>query len=190
MVAAVYALHLPSASEYRYVGRSKTVETRLQIHYARARRQAQTPLQHWLLEHANVVLSVLETVEHEDQLDARERHWIAVLREQGHSLLNVTPGGLGGYTLGGRPVRAEVAAKISKTKTGVSLSEDHVKRAVAGRTQHPQSCISCQRLFKNLGAFRAHYGSVHKDGNQKRAAKMREAWAAGRYDNAHRKLED
>jgi hypothetical protein len=182
VTAGIYALH-DSDDVYRYVGKSKNVAKRLQTHLQRASRK-KTPCQCWIWSRLSsgrtIQLTVLETVDLAN-LNEREKFWIYEMRQAGYPLLNLTPGGDGGPTFTGGQHSVESREKMRVARLGRKPSADHVARAIAGRTSFPQSCVPCRREFKSRSAFGAHYGSVHREGNQKRREAMKKAWAEGRH---------
>ena len=91
----IYALVDPQTSEPRYVGKTVDLENRFQGHLKSAR-QGCLYVHRWIrsLGSSAPVLHVIERVSVE-QLNDRERHWIALLRADGARLTNLTSGGDG-----------------------------------------------------------------------------------------------
>jgi hypothetical protein len=95
----IYGFRAPESDEIRYVGMtSTTLSKRLRQHLKRARSGAKTPFYDWLRKQDpdNVQMQPIEPVRGAlADLAQAERNWIAILRAQGHRLLNLTDGGLG-----------------------------------------------------------------------------------------------
>lgn len=94
----VYGIRLSSDSRYRYVGlTTKTARTRLRQHWKEAVAGRKTPFYDWLRQQDrnDVVVDHLDWADHLDELGEAEIAWIALLRHEGHPLLNLAAGGLG-----------------------------------------------------------------------------------------------
>jgi hypothetical protein len=116
----VYALVDPRHPEqYRYVGQTRDLEYRVKVHrhHARVGRRS-TRLYDWIRSVPEVAAVVLEHCETDEELNERERHWIAKLRAEGHDLLQVRAGGR--YVV----LTDEDKKKISERKMGWVVSDD------------------------------------------------------------------
>ena len=94
----VYGIRLRWESRYRYVGlTTKTARVRLRQHWKEAVAQRKTPFYDWLRQQDrnDVVVDNLDWADELDELGEAEIAWIALLRQEGHPLLNLAAGGLG-----------------------------------------------------------------------------------------------
>jgi hypothetical protein len=129
----IYALcEFPSQAP-RYVGKTvRSLRLRMAAHRQTSRRAARLPVHRWLAkrerEGRQVCIKWIETVDAFGDWQARERHWIATLRAEGASLLNLTAGGEG--------------------LAGHKFTEEHKQRiATAIRTGSTCACIRCGERF-------------------------------------------
>lgn len=121
----IYALTYPGTEKVRYVG--KTVRApgkRHNEHISDAMTKARLPVHRWIRSlYARGSWSCmwrLEWVAAGEDWAARERHWIAKFRSDGHDLLNLTDGGEG---LPGLPRSQETRDKIAEgVRTGSHFS--------------------------------------------------------------------
>jgi len=94
----VYALTDPRDGSIRYVGKSTLGMVRPREHAGRAARE-RTPKAAWVRKLARLGLvygiQTLEVCRSVDELEQRERHWIAYGLERGWRLLNIGEGGKG-----------------------------------------------------------------------------------------------
>jgi hypothetical protein len=126
----IYALIDPRTEEVRYVGKSVYGIQRAYAHKEPGclRRNLNPHKCNWIRQLNSLGLQfkvcILQEVEDEVLLGDVERNWISKLRTEGVRLLNVTDGGEG--TLG-RKLSAKSIAKLSKSKSGVPFSEEHVR---------------------------------------------------------------
>lgn len=94
----VYGVRFRSESRYRYVGlTTKTAQVRLRQHWTEAAAGRRTPFYDWLRKHDrnDVVVDYLDWADELDELGEAETARIALLRHEGHPLLNLAAGGLG-----------------------------------------------------------------------------------------------
>lgn len=94
----VYGIRLRSEFGYRYVGlTTKTAQVRLRQHWKEALAGRKTPFYDWLRkqDRVDVVVDHLDWADDLDELGEAEIAWIALLRHEGHLLLNLAAGGLG-----------------------------------------------------------------------------------------------
>lgn len=94
----IYGIRLCSESRYRYVGlTTKTTKVRLRQHWREAVAGRRTPFYDWLRkqDRCDVVVDHLDWADELDELGEAEVAWIALLRSEGHPLLNLADGGLG-----------------------------------------------------------------------------------------------
>lgn len=114
----IYALTYPGTERARYVGKTcRSPRKRHNEHIADAFNKARLPVHRWvrsLYERGMwSCMHHLEWVPAGEDWAARERHWIAKLRAEGHDLLNLTEGGegLAGHSHS-QEARAAIAAKL------------------------------------------------------------------------------
>lgn len=95
----IYILsHINFPNIIRYVGlTSKGVETRFKGHWKTARSGRKLPVYNWMRKHGveNISYRVVEEVDSREELEKRERFWIAHYRGLGQADLNLTDGGEG-----------------------------------------------------------------------------------------------
>ena len=97
----VYGLYDPRTKAIRYIGQTvRSARQRLYGHLGDAKRHEHTHVARWIADLASVGLrptvEVLERCHSAEVLGDRERYWIALARERGESLTNITDGGDGG----------------------------------------------------------------------------------------------
>lgn len=116
----IYALTYPGTDRVRYVGKTvRSPRKRHSEHIAAAMRNPRLPVHRWirsLYERGSwSCLWHLERVPESEDWAARERHWIAKLRAEGHDLLNLTDGGEGiaGHVVSDA-TRNAIATKLRK----------------------------------------------------------------------------
>lgn len=125
-MSSIYVAHLGD-HRYRYVGQTATRFTaRVSSHYSQAKAGNKQPIYNFLRKHGKRV--VFEVIETTDDLDNREKFWIATLREQGHSLLNCTDGGSRGQVFSD-----ETRAKMSLARSMQVRTPEHISALHAGR---------------------------------------------------------
>lgn len=128
-MGVIYAI-TADGEEYRYVGLTTApLKRREYEHRLHARIYQRTPIHHWLNKHPEAVFVVLEDGLEDTALDSAEVHWIAKLKTEGHSLLNLTGGGRNAYTLD-EDVKKRMSETTSRTQ---KLSADRAKALYAGR---------------------------------------------------------
>ncbi|QZA06503.1 NUMOD3 motif protein [Mycolicibacter heraklionensis] len=94
----IYGVRLRSDSRYRYVGlTTKRAQVRLCQHLKEAAAGRKTPFYDWLRkqDRDSVIVDQLDWTDDLDELGEAEIAWIALLRHEGHPLLNIAAGGLG-----------------------------------------------------------------------------------------------
>lgn len=103
------------------------------------------PLPRWIRKHKEagdpIVFTVLEECSRES-LDEREMAWIANLRAEGFTLLNLTEGGGG---MRGWTASEETRAKQRALKLGKPLSEEHKAKIRASNTGRKRSAETCAK---------------------------------------------
>lgn len=155
----VYGLIDPRNGELRYVGKSSKGLGRPKEHLYPSGRNGTTHNARWLKqmwedgERAPLIL-VLEECESDAQVLAREMVLIALFKEAGFNLTNITVGGDGSQRLPDKPVPEEVKKKMSEAwtpekhkarseaYTGRHLTEETKKRLSAshkGRVMPPET---------------------------------------------------
>jgi hypothetical protein len=126
----VYHLIDPNTSRIRYVGKAEILIDRIKNHYKPCRLKDQTHKNNWLksilIQNKLPIVEVIEECENIDTLNQAEIKWIAHYRSLGYDLTNSTDGGTGGK------LSPESIAKMSASKKGKNLSEEHKKNISLG----------------------------------------------------------
>jgi hypothetical protein len=149
----VYALSHPVTGEVRYIGKSERGLRRPKEHGKcyHYKRLSHTPLYRWIQKLKNqgldYAIEVVEECLDRPSLMTAERYWISQFRAWGFRLLNICDGGEGFTGHHTNETKAKIAAasalrkhtpesrqKLSDTKRGLPLSEDHRQ---ALRKPHP-----------------------------------------------------
>lgn len=157
----IYGVRLRSEFDYRYVGlTTKSIEIRLKQHFKVARSGRRTPFYDWLRAHdyRDVLADELDWVEGLEALGRAETAWIALLRRAGHSLLNLSQGGLGPMGIEWTAEMREAAKIRSTGRKGVSrFAEDN---PFYGRRHSPEQRAQWSKLRKgtNAGPENPNYG--------------------------------
>lgn len=151
----IYALRQSGTTEIRYVGKTvKPPHVRLGEHKKEARRRGRAYLHKWLRSiDLDAELIVLEEVAGDD-LDRREREWIASLRAAGVRLTNLTEGGTGGATFNGRKHTPETLAKMSVSRRARPPMSEEQRAKMRGRKHTPETLakISAAKKGRSLSA--------------------------------------
>lgn len=128
----IYALVDPRDNEIRYIGKSVNPQKRLNMHLFYASHGAHTYALRWIKGLLNndlqPILRILEENISTDQIDEREKWWIAEGFRRGWRLTNMTEGGDGGaykYPESG----AKISAALKGKKRG-PISEEHRQRLI------------------------------------------------------------
>ncbi len=134
---------LSHGNEIRYVGQTKqSLDKRLRSHLGAARRGAQHWSARWIRSTGYAVEIVVLEHDPVGGLDEAERAWIALLRDMGCRLTNLTDGGEGVRGLAHRPRSEEHCANLSAALKGRSLSPEtraKISRARRGQKYGPLS---------------------------------------------------
>lgn len=130
----IYALRDPRNQDIRYVGKTvKSLKARLQIHVASSGYYARRHVCHWIKELQSLSLypsiELLEEVDPGKDWAARERYWIAKLRNDGCRLTNLTEGGDGCHGIKRSPASIEKTAAAHRGKT--ISAEQRRKQSIA-----------------------------------------------------------
>lgn len=117
----IYALCEPGGINPRYVGKTQRRPSKRQKeHIADAMNKARLPVHRWVRSLYQkdlwLCLRYLEIVPAGEDWAARERHWIARFRQEGHDLLNLSDGGEG--LLGHKRSPASIEAGAAKLRRG------------------------------------------------------------------------
>ena len=129
----IYALCEFPSQVPRYVGKTvQPLRLRMAAHQRTSSRSPRLPVHRWLAkrrrESRQICIKWLETVELGGDWQAAERRWIATMRAEGVSLLNLTDGGEG--------------------LAGHKFTDEHKQRiAAAIRTGSICSCVRCGGPF-------------------------------------------
>ncbi|MET4430527.1 NUMOD3 domain-containing DNA-binding protein [Mycolicibacterium sp. 624] len=162
----IYGVRLRSESHYRYVGlTTKTAQVRLRQHFKVAAARRKTPFYDWLRkqDRRNVIVVQLDWADGLDELGEAEIAWIALLRSEGHPLLNLADGGLGPTGVEWtKEMRA--AAKIRSTGRKVpSRFGDENPFYQREHSAEQRAKWSVVRKGTNVGADNPNYGKFGAD---------------------------
>lgn len=149
----IYALSLDGV-DYRYVGcTSKGANLRLKRHVASVKSGSMLPVHSWMRKHGteSIFMDVLEVIKTKDELDPRERFWIADFRRIGYRLLNCSDGGLGGIN-----PSAEIRARI-----GAANSRPHPERVGVPLSAEIRAKIGAANKISHLGVSRGPHSPAH-----------------------------
>lgn len=119
----IYTLIDPRDCCIRYVGKTNVPSKRYRGHLAPSKLKNNSYKNNWLKE---LLLSdlrpIIDIVEEcsEENWQERERYWISYYKSSGHNLTNVTDGGEGGNTRGGKILSEQTKKKISETHMGAN----------------------------------------------------------------------
>jgi hypothetical protein len=95
---AIYALCEPDTCEIRYVGKTNNLQKRLNGHLC-ANEMSSLPSQKWIFALGKMGREPLMFIlEWSKDWEEAERRWISNFREDGANLLNIAPGGAGGWS--------------------------------------------------------------------------------------------
>ena len=165
----IYALHLSSNEDYRYVGRtSRQTSERLKRHIRDAESGSTHPVHLWMMEAgvANLTYSILEETDDPE----REAWWISYLSERGSRLLNVADAttGVGPWSedqrarfsgennpFYGRQHTEESRAKMRRSAPRTSGAEHHLTGKKLS-PEHAAKIASAQRERWTPEARKAH----------------------------------
>lgn len=159
---AIYALVEWDSEAPRYVGKTvQYLNERHKAHIRDAQRGGRRPVHFWLrkrLADGRVAIKLLEYVPPGADWAARERHWIAKFRNDGHDILNLTAGGegLAGHIFT-HEHRAKIAASLrtGSTCTCMECGSSFYRKANEVRKGHNKFCSRpCANTF-NKGGKRA-----------------------------------
>jgi len=90
----IYTLSDPATGKIRYVGQTANPVRREQLHCSPHSGRGNRKLNHWLGRlFAKKLKPAFAVIEDCEDMDARERHWIAAYRAKGEDLLNMNEGG-------------------------------------------------------------------------------------------------
>lgn len=162
----VYGVRLRSESSYRYVGlTTKTAKVRLRQHWKQAASGRKTPFYDWLRkqDRDDVVVDQLDWADELDELGEAESAWIALLRREGHPLLNLAAGGLGPT---GVEWTVEMRQAASIRATGRKIPGRFGEENPFYRRNHSpeqRARWSAARKGTNVGADNPNYGKVGAD---------------------------
>lgn len=140
----IYGLCDPRTGELRYIGKSSSGLTRPRVHFRNDRTLNDgSHVHNWCKSILAIGLEpeivVLEQYESTESLRDAEIRLIAFFRKMGYRLANLTAGGDG---LNGFRHSQSTREKLSRSRTGSSLSDDHKKaisRSLSGYRRKPRS---------------------------------------------------
>jgi len=128
----IYGLVDPRDNQIRYVGKSDDPQRRLSLHMCS---DSNPYKREWLnelaAENLNTALSILAEVD-QDGWGDHEQRWIQKMKDEGHRLLNIQPGGI--FYNG---ARSTVTQPVSNNKKGARVNRQRIKelRSNKGYTQ-------------------------------------------------------
>lgn len=166
----IYTISDPETKEVRYVGKSAVGESRWKEHLKGSSLKLRTHKNNWLRslvsKGLSPVFTVIETVESEAQLDAREIYWIAAYRDMGARLTNATNGGEGST---GRVLSLETRQKQSQkrieyySKLEVIPEPVNKKYHVEINGEKHKECYLCGKLknIESFGKFRSRWDGLN-----------------------------
>ena len=162
----IYGIRLRSEVVYRYVGlTTKTAQVRLRQHFKVAAAGRKTPFYDWLRkqDRDNVIAVPLDWADGLDELGEAEMAWIVLLRQEGHSLLNLADGGLG-------PTGVEWTAEMREAarirSTGRKIPSRFGAENPFYQREHSaeqRAKWSAARKGTNVGANNPNYGKFGAD---------------------------
>ncbi|BBZ53116.1 NUMOD3 domain-containing DNA-binding protein [Mycolicibacterium phocaicum] len=162
----IYGVRLRSESVYRYVGlTTKTAEVRLRQHLKVAWDGRKTPFYDWLRkqQREDLIVDPLDWTDGLDELGEAEIAWIALLRQEGHPLLNLAAGGLGPT---GVVWTAEMREAARLRSTGRKVPSRFGEENPFYRREHSaeqRAKWSAARKGTNVGADNPNYGKFGVD---------------------------
>ena len=162
----IYGVRLRSEVVYRYVGlTTKTANVRLRQHFKVAAAGRKTPFYDWLRkqDRDSVIAVPLDWADGLDELGEAEIAWIVLLRQEGHSLLNLADGGLG-------PTGVEWTAEMREAarirSTGRKVPSRFGEENPFYQREHSaeqRAKWSAARKGTNVGADNPNYGKFGAD---------------------------
>lgn len=162
----IYGVRLRSESRYRYVGlTTKPAQVRLRQHWKQAEAERKTPFYDWLRkqDRDDVVADYLDWADELDELGEAEIAWIALLRQEGHPLLNLSAGGLGPT---GVEWTAEMRQAASVRATGRKIPSRFGEANPFYQREHSpeqRAKWSAARKGTNVGPANPNYGKFGAD---------------------------
>ncbi|MGV0773208.1 NUMOD3 domain-containing DNA-binding protein [Mycobacterium syngnathidarum] len=157
----ICGVRLRSEVVYRYVGlTTKTAQVRLRQHFKVADAGRKTPFYDWLRkqDRADVIAVAFDWTDELDELGEAEIAWIALLRQEGHPLLNLADGGLGPT---GVEWTAEMRDAARIRSTGRKVPSRFGEENPFYRREHSaeqRAKWSAARKGTNVGADNPNYG--------------------------------
>ncbi|MFK4761730.1 NUMOD3 domain-containing DNA-binding protein [Microbacterium sp. ZW T5_45] len=165
-IGIVYAVRRYDSLEFRYVGiTTKSVDVRRRQHLKLSRAGRKSPFYDWLRKHdgesEEVYFQPMELVMGDDleALGAAEERWIAVLREEGHPLLNLSDGGLGprGYVWTAEQRAAASERSHGRKRPDIRSGPEHPMWGTH-RSEELKAKWSAERKGMNSGAKNPNFG--------------------------------
>lgn len=170
-ITYIYTLSDPDTREVRYIGKSVDPASRFLSHCRRSKKSHRLPVNRWIAALQNRGLR--PTIEIIDQTSgdwaALERHYIAKMRQEGRSLLNVTDGGEGHTGKKTATHIRNVALGLSRANFGVPTGRSPLKqaresarspasRAKKSRTYIITDASGAEATIRNLAQFCREHG--------------------------------
>lgn len=162
----IYGIRLRDSYDYRYVGlTTKSASARLKQHFNVATRGRKTPFYDWLRkqDRAEVVADVLDHVEGLVRLGEAEIAWIAMLRNEGQPLLNISDGGVGPTGVVWTEEMREAARVRSTGRKGVSRFGESNPFYGRKHSEEQRARWKTSRKGTNSGANNPNFGKVGPD---------------------------
>jgi group I intron endonuclease len=183
----IYGMRQIGTTQVRYIGlTTASVEKRFLTHKKASRRGVKYPVYDWIRKHGeeNIEAFLIEHVQ--EGLEQRELFWISHYREMGHTLLNLTDGGLGpnghvwteeqraAHSIKMKEVvnRPEVKAKIKANRT-ISYGPRHSEEQKAKWSQDRKGSITGEKN-PNYGKFGPDHPSYGRKISEEAKKKLSE----------------
>lgn len=157
----IYGVRLRTEFGYRYVGlTTKTAKVRLRQHFKVAATGRKTPFYDWLRkqDRGNVIAVPLDWADGLDELGEAEIAWITLLRQEGHSLLNLAAGGLGPTGVQWTAEMREAARIRSTGRKVPSRFGEENPFYNRGHSAEQRAKWSVERKGTNVGAANPNFG--------------------------------
>jgi hypothetical protein len=186
---SIYALSHPETGEIRYIGQAVNPRKRFNLHMFGAQHGKTFPVYDWIRslldKDLEPTFEILEETSLEE-MDAAEISWIALCRNHGCNLLNVTDGG--SVPMRGRKFTEEHRRKISEAHKGRKWTDEQRQRAserLKGRKLSPETCAKLSEIRK--GKKRGPLGPYGPMGEETKR-KLSEAMTGRKLSPEHCKL--
>lgn len=139
----VYRLIDPRNDIVKYVGITKDIQTRLRKHLSpKSRTLKNNWIKSLISKGLTPICQVIDSSNDRESINEKEKYWIIKHKEWGFDLLNMTDGGDGGDTFGGRTHTAETIEKMRAAKMGIKRTiSNESKRRKVGQICPESNCF-------------------------------------------------